>query len=1290
MADPKIKYDIVAEVAGDADVEKLEEAIKGLGVALDGELKRDADAAAQALRSLSDQGKTAATFEAVGRQVLQAGGAFKEAQAKLSDLDKQFAEAATAVAQFASAEQAAMDDVRTTTRELGAEKVALAQVDSAYDRAGRNTAEYAAATGALKLNIAKLTADLREKKNTLEDTAKGTKVAVREEAALAQQQQKLTNEVGLTRKAYADSNRALDEAKTALKAAGIDSANFAAEQRRLGTETEAARKAVAGLAASFTAMADAKRIADETAAAAAKAGQTITNAFGTLGVRSAADLRAEIAQVRAAMQTVEKDAGLTGTTLKEALGAGNGRLRELQRELRAVQGEMTLADRASGLLKTGLSQIAGGNIIANAIGLLASKAGDVGREFLAANLQMAGMRRALDAVYKDAGVTASQIDFLRKTADDAGVSAGGLSDSFKSFAVSSKAANIPLETTNALFASVAHAGATLGLSGERVSLVLQALGQMAAKGTVSMEELRQQLGESLPGALALSAKGLGLTEAQLIKLVESGGLATRDLFPALAKALRELQGETEGVTSTWERFKNALSMASQNSGDAGGMQLLTLSVKALGAVVSLVVVPLAAFAEVVFGVAKAIGVLVGALATLTNPMQALGDIANQASARQRALTDSFKSLVFGADEAAKAHVAAGAAVAQAGQDAGAAAVGVAQLGAAHGAAAGAVQGHAAAQQGIAIATRIAADASLDASAKWVQLGVQLRAVADAQDQQVKNSEKLAAAAKIEGDGLQALATLRGNDLEALQAASVAAEANAAALEKVATAREAHLATLRAELDAKNALIAGSAEEQKARETELKEIQKKIDALDAEATAGRVAAEASKNDAAARRAAVAAYQDNAAAVGALRVALEQAIVVQEAFESDRRRGLATDQQVAEAKRRAAEAQRLYNDALNDAVAAEQRKAAAQVSAQQLERVGLELAMAQAKAAENKAIYDQNEYAATQARIKQKEIEIASTKLVATQLRDEADALDAVTTKKIEALVLEGKWTDALAAEQQLLRESAEVKRKQADAIETVLAQRQRELKALKDGSAAHDDIARAQRNENTSRGENQKAMQAQEDAMDRILMKYAMSAKYSERQIALLEREAAAAERAAEAYRKKWNIDKDGFTLDANGKRQEMSVPTGSYVFQTAKTAGLSEAEAIALMDQYFQNGHPTGMAGKNGINGPSKDWFSVVNEAISKAVIDKARQNAGKQGTGDAAGGGAAAQPSVAKTPAETASGGRSSGVAVTRVIELKLEGGRSFGVPTNGQGEAALEGFVQALAVARNTSSVR
>ena len=137
-----------------------------------------------------------------------------------------------------------------------------------------------------------------------------------------------------------------------------------------------------------------------------------------------------------------------------------------------------------------------------------------------------------------------------------------------------------------------------------------------------------------------------------------------------------------------------------------------------------------------------------------------------------------------------------------------------------------------------------------------------------------------------------------------------------------------------------------------------------------------------------------------------------------------------------------------------------------------------------------------------------------------------------------------------------------------------------------------------------------AIQANADALDELNMRYKLSADYTEREIALLARQAAALEKAAEAKRKYWNVDKDGFTLDANGQRQQMSVPTGEFVFNAAKGAGLTEAEALALMDKYFQNGKPTGVTAANGLNGPSRDWFSIVNDAISKAVIEKARQNA--------------------------------------------------------------------------------
>lgn len=63
-----------------------------------------------------------------------------------------------------------------------------------------------------------------------------------------------------------------------------------------------------------------------------------------------------------------------------------------------------------------------------------------------------------------------------------------------------------------------------------------------------------------------------------------------------------------------------------------------------------------------------------------------------------------------------------------------------------------------------------------------------------------------------------------------------------------------------------------------------------------------------------------------------------------------------------------------------------------------------------------------------------------------------------------------------------------------------------------------------------------AVEAHEDAMAKMLMRYTMSANYTERQIKLLEREAAAAEKAAEAYRKKWQMDKEGYSLNTAGER----------------------------------------------------------------------------------------------------------------------------------------------------------
>ena len=101
---------------------------------------------------------------------------------------------------------------------------------------------------------------------------------------------------------------------------------------------------------------------------------------------------------------------------------------------------------------------------------------------------------------------------------------------------------------------MAKSAQSLGLSNDELGGSLLALQQVASKGTVQMEELRGQLGERLPIAFGATARGLGVTQQQLIKLVESGRLTADQFFPALTKGLNELTASSGGAKTAAQNF----------------------------------------------------------------------------------------------------------------------------------------------------------------------------------------------------------------------------------------------------------------------------------------------------------------------------------------------------------------------------------------------------------------------------------------------------------------------------------------------------------------------------------------------------------------------------------------------------------------------------------------------------------------------------------------------------------------------------------------------------------------
>jgi len=162
-------------------------------------------------------------------------------------------------------------------------------------------------------------------------------------------------------------------------------------------------------------------------------------------------------------------------------------------------------------------------------------------------------RKLANTLGKDGAGAA--ISFTKGLADQLGLSFKDLAGAFASFTAAASGAGVPLQQQKELFAAVAKAGQSLGLSSDEISGSLLALQQVASKGTVQMEELRGQLGERLPIAFAAAAKGLGVTQQELIKLVETGQLSSTQFFPALTKGLNEMTAGAGGAETTAQSFQ---------------------------------------------------------------------------------------------------------------------------------------------------------------------------------------------------------------------------------------------------------------------------------------------------------------------------------------------------------------------------------------------------------------------------------------------------------------------------------------------------------------------------------------------------------------------------------------------------------------------------------------------------------------------------------------------------------------------------------------------------------------
>jgi tape measure domain-containing protein len=91
-----------------------------------------------------------------------------------------------------------------------------------------------------------------------------------------------------------------------------------------------------------------------------------------------------------------------------------------------------------------------------------------------------------------------------------------------------------------LFTGISAATASLQLTPDKAERVIYAFGQMASKGQIMAEELKGQLGDVLPGALAIFSKAAGMSVKEFSKAMEDGEFTGNRFREVLAKVSDEL------------------------------------------------------------------------------------------------------------------------------------------------------------------------------------------------------------------------------------------------------------------------------------------------------------------------------------------------------------------------------------------------------------------------------------------------------------------------------------------------------------------------------------------------------------------------------------------------------------------------------------------------------------------------------------------------------------------------------------------------------------------------------
>jgi tape measure domain-containing protein len=213
--------------------------------------------------------------------------------------------------------------------------------------------------------------------------------------------------------------------------------------------------------------------------------------------------------------------------------------------LRQIGGFMkSVASNTVGFARTTVRQVNSviGQVSSAAFASTAAGIAFMTKEIVDAKLKFDAFDNTMFAVFGTTKRTGENFKFLTGMADKYGLSLASMTDNYGKFLAAAVNSNIATDDARDVFKGVALAAGALGLSQDKASRAFNALSQIASKGVLSMEELRQQLAEQIPGAIGIAARSMGMMQGEFIKLVSEGKIASSEFLPNFGREMNRVFG----------------------------------------------------------------------------------------------------------------------------------------------------------------------------------------------------------------------------------------------------------------------------------------------------------------------------------------------------------------------------------------------------------------------------------------------------------------------------------------------------------------------------------------------------------------------------------------------------------------------------------------------------------------------------------------------------------------------------------------------------------------------------